>query len=351
MRVVVAMSGGIDSSVAAALLKARGYEVIGVTMNLFDHPTCCGGSVDAQMAKRAAAALGIPFYIINLTREFEKLVIEHFCREYSQGRTPNPCIRCNELIKFQILRQKSDQFDAEFIATGHYARIKRDGHGVYHLLKAVDRDKDQSYFLYTLNQTQLAHLLLPIGEYYKKEVRQMAKDLGLPNAEKDESQDICFVRDDDYAAFLRERLPGIFKPGPIKDSSGRFLGRHYGIANFTIGQRKGLKIALGERHYVVRIDVPDNTVIIGGEAEVRMRQVWAEDCRWVLGQPPAEKFRVRAKVRYQGPSADAEVESLPEERIYVTFQQPQWAPTPGQAIVLWNGDEVLGGATIEESKP
>jgi tRNA-specific 2-thiouridylase len=352
MRVVVAMSGGVDSSVASALLKARGYEVIGITMRLFDSlvssNSCCG-SADGGMAKRAAAHLGIPFYTLNLTREFEKLVIENFLNEYSRGRTPNPCIRCNELIKFQILHQKSRQLGANFIATGHYARIKRDKQGFYHLLKGIDQNKDQSYFLYTLNQTQLERLLLPLGEFFKSQVRQMARDFGLPNAEMEESQEICFVPDNDYANFLKKRCPGLFQPGPIQDSSGRFLGEHSGIANFTIGQRKGLKIALGERRYVIRIDLEKNAIIIGGEEEVYQRQVWAKDCRWVLGKPPAGKFRAWAKVRYQGPGSNAWIECLPD-LIYVVFEEPQWGPTPGQAIVFYNGEEVLGGATIVRSK-
>ncbi len=350
MRAVVAISGGIDSSVAAALLKSQGYEVIGVHLLLYSNGTACCGAVDGGMAKRAGAKLGIPFYTINLTTEFERLVVENFCMEYAQGRTPNPCIRCNEQIKFEILRAKAQQLAAQYIATGHYARIKRDAEGRYHLLRGVDSAKDQSYFLYMLNQQQIATLLFPVGEYTKQQVRRIAGDFDLPTASVAESQEICFIPDNRYVRFIKNRHPELFVPGPIYDTTGKLLGNHSGIINFTVGQRKGLRIALGKRRYVVRINAQQNAVYIGGEDEVYQTQVWAKDCRWVQGEPPAGKTRVWAKVRYQGPGGFAEISRVSDEVVYVKFAQPQWSPTPGQAVVFWRDEEVIGGGIIERSE-
>ncbi len=358
MRVVVAMSGGVDSSVAAALLKEQGYEVIGITMLLFNEPapyplatsrTCCGLTA-VESARRVASVLDIPFYTLNLQAEFEKLVIAPFAEEYRQGRTPNPCIRCNELIKFTIFRQKAKALNADFIATGHHARLKKDEKGIWHLYKGVDPLKDQSYFLYILNQEVMAELLLPVGEWTKTQVRELAQRLGLPNAAKPESQEICFVPDDDYVRFLKKYRPELFRPGPIYDRSGNLLGEHDGIAGFTIGQRKGLKIALGERRYVTVIDPARNAIIIGTEEDVYARIVEGASANWLAGAPPPGRVRLWAKVRYQGPGGWAEVEPLPDRRVRVVFDTPQWAPTPGQAVVFWDGDEVLGGATIEKSQ-
>ncbi len=351
MRVVVAMSGGVDSAVAAGLLKAAGYEVIGVTMRLFDDRRtdvgwgCCGFS-GIEAAKRAAAILGIPFYVFDLRQEFARLVIDDFVAEYRRGRTPNPCIRCNEQIKFQLFRQKAKLLGAEFIATGHHARLQLDQQGRWHLYKGVDLNKDQSYFLYVLTQEQMRFLRLPVGEFTKEMVRQWAREFGLPNAERQESQEICFIPGDDYIGFLRERDPELFQPGPIYDIYGRLLGEHQGIVGFTIGQRRGLGLAFGERRYVVRIDPERNAVIIGPAEAVYQREVEADDVRWPGGRPPADKLRAWAKVRSQGPGSWAEVTVLAPDRVRVVFEKKQWAPTPGQAVVFWGGEEVLGGGTI-----
>jgi tRNA-specific 2-thiouridylase len=394
-RVVVAMSGGVDSSVAAALLKQQGYDVVGVTMRLYDEPSgtrselpernsvmslggrgCCGFG-GARDAARVAAKLGIPHYAWDFRKEFEAAVVEEFCSEYARGRTPNPCLRCNEVLKFTELLGRAAQLGAESIATGHYARIvARDMTGkrglsrasarfeglsplsgeteanggqspfAWQLLKGADELKDQSYFLYAMTQEQLSRVLMPVGGYTKTEVRELARKLDLPVAEKPESQDICFVPDNDYEAFLRRRRPELFQPGPVLDTSGNVLGQHEGIAGYTVGQRKGLGLAFGERRYVVRLDREKNAVVLGTEAEARGRVVEAGDARWVAGRAPVGPFRAEARVRYQGRGGEALVEPNGEGRVRVTFDEPQWAPTPGQAVVFWQGDRTLGGATI-----
>jgi tRNA-uridine 2-sulfurtransferase len=346
------MSGGVDSSVTAALLKQQGYDVVGVTMRLFDDERkgeggrgCCGFG-GAQDAARVAAKLGFPHYTWDFRKEFESLVIEGFCSEYGRARTPNPCLRCNELLKFTELLSRAAQLGADVIATGHYSRISK-MQTVWQLQKGVDASKDQSYFLYAMTQEQLSRVLMPVGGYTKTEVREMARKLDLPVAEKPESQDICFVPDNDYEAFLRRRQPELFRPGPVLDVSGNVLGQHEGIAGFTLGQRKGLGLAFGERRYVVRLDPEKNAVVLGTEAEARARVVEAGDARWVSGRAPDEPFRAEARVRYQGRGGQALVEPLGEGRVRVTFDEPQWAPTPGQAVVFWQDDCTLGGATIE----
>ncbi len=381
MRVLVAMSGGVDSSVAAALLMEQGHDVVGVTMRLCDEGPgtrselpgrdsvmslggrgCCGFG-GARDAARVAAKLGLPHYTWDFRKEFETSVIGDFCSEYGRARTPNPCLRCNEVLKFTELLGRAAQLGAESIATGHYARIAKTGdsplecstrrtvpvfadRSAWRLLKGVDELKDQSYFLYAMTQEQLSRVLMPVGGHTKTEVRELARKLDLPVAEKPESQDVCFVPDNDHEAFLWRRRPELFRPGPVLDTSGNVLGQHEGIGGFTVGQRKGLGLAFGERRYVVRLDPEKNAVVLGTGEEAQARVVDAADARWVSGRAPVEPFRVEARVRYQGRGGQALVEPNGEGRVRVTFDEPQWAPTPGQAVVFWQGDCTLGGATI-----
>jgi tRNA-specific 2-thiouridylase len=355
VRVLAAMSGGVDSSVAAALLLAQGFEVVGVTMYLFEEEpgrtggrSCCG-SAAVRDAQRVAAKLGFPHYAWDFRPEFERSVIADFESEYALGRTPNPCIRCNELVKFRALLDRAPQLGAELVATGHHARVERDAAGVWQLLRGRDRQKDQSYFLYSMTQKQLARVLFPVGGMQKSEVRQRARELGLSVADKPESQDICFVPGGDYPAFLRGRRPDRFRPGPVLDAAGNMLGRHDGTAAYTIGQRKGLGLAFGERRYVVRIDHRANAVVLGTEAETRGSVVEASGVNWVAGSVPVGPVKAHASVRYQSRGGTALVEPLPGARVRVRFDEPQFAPAPGQAVVFWQDDRVLGGGTIEQA--
>lgn len=351
-RVVVAMSGGVDSSVAAALLKEQGYEVVGIMLRLWSEHgpgeertnRCC--TLEAvHDARRVADRLDIPFYLVNVEEPFRRLVVDPFIREYCAGRTPNPCIACNRHIRFQFLLQRALALGAEYLATGHYARVVR-RNGRYHLLRGVDRTKDQSYQLYMLGQEQLAHILLPLGEWTKAEVRQMARERGLPVAEKPESQEICFVADSDYRRFLRDWAPGAFRPGPIVDRQGRVLGQHQGLPGYTIGQRKGLGIAAPEPLYVLEIDVERNRLVVGPARELGARGLLAEEVHYVQGKPPSGPCRITAKIRYQ--ATDAPALLLPGEgrTARLTFDEPLRDITPGQAVVFYQGDEVLGGGTI-----
>lgn len=354
-RVLVAMSGGVDSSVTAALLKEKGYEVIGITFYLWGGTegqkyakACCDiGSVED--ACRVTQMLDIPHYVLNLREFFAKTVITDFINEYAQGRTPNPCIRCNEFIKFRFLLHKADELDADYIATGHYARIVRDG--CYRLLKAKDLQKDQSYVLYMLTQSVLARTLFPLGELKKMQTREIAHQLGLPVAVKPESQEICFIEGDDYRNFLRTQRPDLVKPGLIVTEDGKVVGRHQGIAFYTIGQRHGLGIAnpKGEPFYVVRLDAETNTVIVGRRESVLTKETIVEAVSWVSGEFPREAIYACVKHRYRSPEASALIEPISEREAKVVWDEPQWAVTPGQAAVFYDakiGEEVLGGGTI-----
>ena len=346
-RVVVAMSGGVDSSVAAAVLKERGYQVIGVTMQIWPQDKqgfggCCGlGAVED--AKSVAYKLGIPHYVMNFRDIFAQTVIADFFKEYSRGRTPNPCIRCNQYIKFDALLSRVRELDADFIATGHYGRVEHSADG-YRLLKGVDPTKDQSYFLHTLGQKELRHLLLPIGDFHKTEVRRLAAELGLPTATSRDSQDICFIPGNDYRAFIAERVPS--PPGDIVDTDGNILGRHNGLARYTVGQRQGLGLASDRRLYVLRIDASSNRLIAGTEEQLLCAQLVASQLNWVSGKAPGELSNITAKVRYSSPEVAVKL-SLSDGAAEVYFLKPQRAIAPGQAVVFYQGEAVLGGGIIE----
>ena len=352
------MSGGIDSSVAAALLKQEGYQVVGLTMLIQPSAKMTEGSgspagycgIDAVAdAKRLACRLGIDHQVVNLRDVFAQKVIADFCREYSRGRTPNPCIRCNRYIKFDALLQQAKELGAEFVATGHYAKIERGDADRRHLLKkGVDSSKDQSYFLYALTQEQLGHSLFPLGNLTKEKVRQIAQELELPVADKRESQEVCFISGDDYPAFVRRYTPGAVKPGPILDRQGNVLGEHRGIIYYTVGQRKGLGVSAREPLYVVAIDGDRNAVIVAGKEEVYGTELTASELNWIATEPLQQPVGVNARIRYQHREADSVVTPLDENKVRVRFKEPQMAITPGQAVVFYDSDVVVGGGIIEQ---
>lgn len=355
--VVVAMSGGVDSSVAAALLLEQGYNVIGVTLDLSpEDPSaevesrqsaCC--SLDSVGdARRVADKLGIPHYTLNFRDLFDRTVVQDFLEEYQSGRTPNPCVRCNRFVKFEALLAKARSWGARYMATGHYARIGRSPEGRFTLRKALDPAKDQSYALCFLTQGQLAHTLFPLGELAKTQTREIAARLGLVTAEKPESQEICFVPGD-YGEYLRQRTPSVVQPGPIKNRKGELLGTHQGIAFYTVGQRKGLGIAAGQPLYVVEIDPRENTVVVGEREEVYSHGLVAEDLNWVSVAESEGPIRVDARIRYRASEVPAVARMQPDGTMLVEFDEPQRAVSPGQAVVLYRGDVVVAGGTIREA--
>jgi tRNA-uridine 2-sulfurtransferase len=351
-RVLVGMSGGVDSSVAAALLREQGYDVVGVTMRLWaldrdaalpGRQHCCSVD-DADDAREVAGMLGIPHYVLNFEQAFASRVVDHFVREYRRGRTPNPCVACNEHIKFRALLERARALDADYLATGHYARRLRRA-GCYELLRAVDHEKDQSYVLYMLGQAELARVLFPLGPYTKAEVRSLARRLGLPVADKPDSVEICFVPDNDYRGFLRGRIPR--QPGQIVDSAGSVLGVHDGVAGYTVGQRRGLG-AFGDARYVIELEPESERVIIGSADELYSTALQAERVHYVAGVPPAAGSAAEVKIRYKATPAAATLHPN-AGGVEVRFEQAQRAVTPGQAIAFYDGDTVLGGGTIERA--
>ncbi|HEY3490751.1 MAG TPA: tRNA 2-thiouridine(34) synthase MnmA [Candidatus Deferrimicrobiaceae bacterium] len=349
-RVLAAMSGGVDSSVAAMLLKREGWDVVGVTMDLFGGGTapegkCCSYD-DRQDARRVCDALGIPFYVLNMKDAFREMVVDPFIREYASGRTPNPCTLCNERLKFGALMRKADELGAEMIATGHYAIIRRGPGPRCRLLASSDARKDQSYFLFSLDEQRLSRILFPVGELAKTQVRALAAEAGLPISEKAESQDICFVPDGDYGAFLARN--GIEAPeGDFVDTHGKVLGRHRGVTRYTVGQRKGLGVSAPEPLFVVRIDGLRNRVVLGKASESSSTTTRVDSASFVAGDPPAAEFRALARIRYRHPGVLSTVSVLEAGRsLSVRFDEPQRGVAPGQALVLYDGDEVVGGGWI-----
>ena len=351
-RVLIAMSGGVDSSAAALLLRQQGYQCDGAMLHLYSgevEGTCC--SADDEDARRVAARLGMEFHLLDETERFSSCVMQKFIDEYCAGRTPNPCIDCNRELKFGALLDRALEMGYDYLATGHYARVTYDetAHR-YRLLRGADRRKDQSYVLYQLTQYQLAHLLLPVGDYDKPAIRESAREAGLLNADKSDSQDICFIPDGDYVRFLRRHGAPLI-PGDVVDKDGHVLGRHRGLPCYTSGQRKGLGVSAGKHVYVVRKNAADNTILLGDNEDLFTDTLTASRVNWIAGAPPEAPVRCTAKARYsQQVDAPCTVYPLEGRAIRVVFDQPQRAVTAGQAVVLYNGDEVLGGGTIESTE-
>jgi tRNA-specific 2-thiouridylase len=356
MRVVAAMSGGVDSSVAAALLVEQGFDVVGVSMQVYDQRegaagfgSCCTLD-DLHDARRAAVALGIPHYILNLQRRFQETVIDDFVAEYRAGRTPLPCAHCNTDLKFAALVERAETFNAVAVATGHYARVERTGSdGPWRLLRGADVAKDQSYFLFGLTQAQLARAMFPLGALTKPQVREMARARGLAVADKPDSQEICFVPGGDYAAVVERAAPGA-PAGEIVDRKGRVLGRHAGIHRFTIGQRKGLNLAVGAPLYVLNVSARTGQVTVGPREALEGRSFIAARVNWIAGAAPEGPRSLHVQIRSRHRAAPARVSPSDDGRAGVEFDVPQAAITPGQAAVFYDGDEVLGGGWIEQGQ-
>lgn len=353
MKVLVAMSGGVDSSVAAALMKEEGHEVIGVTLKQWENEDgsmpahgCCT-LADSEDARRVAAQLGIPYYVFNYVEEFRSQVVDRFGAEYLAGRTPNPCVECNRRVRFSSLVAQAAELGCELLATGHYARVV-EGEDGYRLLRGLDHDKDQSYVLYMLGQEQLRRTRFPVGDLTKADTREMATQLGLRTADKPDSQDVCFI-ERDYRSFLRRSFPEAGRPGEVVDRDGTALGTHEGIADFTIGQRRGLGVAVGERRYVTEIRPESRTVVLGTKDDLLAGGCLVDDVSFVSGRPPADD-RLGVRIRYRSDPVPSRLRPMDGRRWEVVFDRPQAAVTPGQAAVFSRAEEVLGGGTIQEAR-
>ena len=354
-KVVVGMSGGVDSSVAAYLLKEQGYEVIGVTMQIWqdeeeaakeENGGCCGLTA-VDDARRVAQALDIPYYVMNFKKEFKCRVIDYFVEEYLQGRTPNPCIACNRYVKWESLLQRSMEIGADYIATGHYARIDQLPNGRFAIRNSVTAAKDQTYALYNLTQFQLSHTLMPVGDYTKEEIRQIALDRKLPVAHKPDSQEICFVPDQDYASFIDREVPGrVAGPGNFVTKDGKVLGQHKGITHYTVGQRRGLEIAAGHRIFVTEIRPETNEVVLGENEDTFTDTVICDQVNFMAIPDLTEPVRALAKIRYNHKGEYCTLEKQADGKVICSFERPVRAATPGQAVVFYDGEHVLGGGTI-----
>ncbi len=345
-KIAVGMSGGLDSSVVASLLQEQGHEVIGLTAHMWKEGSRCCSLEDVQRARSVCWALDIKHYVLNGSMTFSKEVVTPFVEGYARGITPSPCILCNEKVKFGFLLNRAVQFDCRALATGHYARIARDG-GEHRLMRAADHSKDQSYFLHRLSQVKLAHVEFPLGEMMKgRDVRPHAERRELPVGSRGESQDLCFVQKNEYASFVESRCPEVGRQGPVLTMEGRKLGTHRGIHRYTIGQRRGLGIAAGEPLYVIGIDADANSITVGSRADAMRRQCRLRDIHWVLGRPPDSSESLQVQIRYLHRAAPAEISFKEKNCVDVDFGAPQFAISPGQAGVIYRDDEVLGGGWI-----